>query len=91
MYILTNPFGKITINYYRNENSGHVYYEPLNKSKKIKDRFKILKKYLDSVRLCYQIREEHDWIVAMTSAACDEDYEDYEDYEDDEFLKSFFF
>lgn len=54
---ITNPFGKITINRF----PGHVYYEPLNKSKKIKDRFTILKKHLDSVRLFYQIKEENDW------------------------------
>ena len=71
---ITNPFGKITINYY----PSHVYYEPLNKSKKIKDRFAILKKHLDSVRFRYQIKEDNDWIEAMTRA--------YEEEEDDGFF-----
>jgi len=76
---ITNPFGKITINYYRNEHNGHVYYEPLNKSKKIKDRFTILKKHLDSVRLFYQIKQENDWYEWVNRAmarAYEEDDED---------------
>jgi hypothetical protein len=76
---ITNPSGKITIYCYRNENQGHVYYEPLNKSKKIKDRFTTLKKQLDSVRLEYQIMEEMmeeiDWSEAMTRA-CEEEEDD---------------
>ena len=75
---ITNPFGKITINRF----PGHVYYEPLNKSKKIKDRFTILKKHLDSIRLCYQIKKENDWQEAMNRAYEEDDEDDVFNFED---------